>query len=663
MVREGILSIILMITLIIFSIHLYGNESINHDELMLKGMPEAPSNEIQDGLEEISNQQVVSFYANQEEYERAIQHLQQWKIERYPNLLAIKLTPKEQLTQEDQQYLYNIQSTRVYDQSFQLHSLPKEGEITVNSILSQVDQLQLNALDQDNFHGAGVRIGIIDTGVDFSVPILSHLNYTQRDFNLEHPPATDWHGTQVASALAGWDPSTNTRYGAATESYIVSAGMGGIGNSIDGDFLGAFEYLIEEEVDIINTSFSGEPEIWSKIVERLFELNITLVGSMGNSGTEGEGNNPFSGQGPGTHRYAIAVGGITETMDLFDQTSEGPTHNQISKPDFVAQGKDVHVAKYGSTSIITNSGTSFASPLFAGGLASLISALKHHNIDYSPGSLKSQLIDHAQKPPTLTHEYTIGNGMANFSATYEDYVSNGSSSINITPNSAIPYGFQAEHLRGAKQPLKAWMMTAVDPSSLQMEFEGNISILLRKNGDITRQQQFIPVQIESDKTIPFGNYSGKITLYSLQTLRNDSLQVQISIKRDLVANVLFDLKYTDMDLNTLIEGTVNDYAIMNRMFGERTGSAIKFLWQQGYYIQESNEHLSSKILENVDILWLDDLLPVTVWDVPFVGYDPGVWNTTIQDTIVNFVKSGGSVFADFRGYVKNGDQYSYLSND
>ena len=583
----------------------------------------------------------ILFFDSDDDYLAAIRFN---PLVKYPYLRALKF-----------EGLPNINArsfaANLFERSFRLHDIDLDATIFANN---QTDKLNMGALDTQNFTGKGIKIGVIDTGVDFSHPLLSHLNYTRKDFN-EGNSISYGHGTEVVSCIAGFDMNNKDRYGVAISAHIVSATMGTLGNNqITGDWLGAFDFMIESNVTVINTSFSGEPEYWDPIIRRLHYLNITLVGSVGNDGQAGEGNDRFTAEGPGSHELAFGIGGIDTDYSLSDFTSEGPTHSQITKPDFVEQASVL--AAISSSNIGVRSGTSFASPLFAGAIAVLISGLNYYDIPYTPDGLKSQLMDHAELPVGLIDEYSVGHGLANFSATFLDIVNNGFDSIQVTPSN-VPYDFQVQHNRGCDQDIYARLFTSMQPEMIKINVTGNISIVLEQTGNITRQNQRLPLVISSTNSTLFGIYNGSLKFYSDDSNKTAELSIKVNVVRDCLGSILFDLKYTDFDWKRL-DPVINKWVIADRMFGFKTGSALKFLWENGFVIKENFDHLSTSSLVGIDILWLPDLLPVTIWDE---GVD--MWNATIESVINDFVAGGGSVFIDFMGYYTIGNDYSEFSTD
>lgn len=173
-------------------------------------------------------------------------------------------------------------------------------------------------LDQEGFRltGRGIKIGIIDTGIDYHHPDL-HENYRggfdtiemdedpMETLRKEGQPTS--HGTHVAGVIAG----NGKMRGVAPEAdlYIYRAlGAGGLGTSEQ--VLLAIEKAVEDRVDILNLSLGNDvngPD-WptSLALDKAVEKGIIAVTSSGNSGPE-----LWSVGSPGTSSKAISVGAST----------------------------------------------------------------------------------------------------------------------------------------------------------------------------------------------------------------------------------------------------------------------------------------------------------------------------------------------------------------
>ncbi|MFC3886416.1 S8 family serine peptidase [Bacillus songklensis] len=194
-----------------------------------------------------------------------------------------------------------------YYRLFADESIPFIGGERVRGVLDQKGR---------RLTGDGIKIGIIDTGIDYHHPDL-HNNYRggYDTIELDGDPMETLpkegiptsHGTHVAGVIAG----NGRMRGVAPEAdlYVYRAlGSGGLGTSEQ--VLLAIEKAVEDKVDILNLSLGNEvngPD-WptSLALDKAVEKGIIAVTSSGNSGPK-----LWSVGSPGTSSKSISVGAST----------------------------------------------------------------------------------------------------------------------------------------------------------------------------------------------------------------------------------------------------------------------------------------------------------------------------------------------------------------
>lgn len=169
--------------------------------------------------------------------------------------------------------------------------------------------------------GKGVKIGVIDTGIDYSHADLKSNFRGGRDVvdGDGDPMETKggfgqatMHGTHVSGIIA----ANGQMKGVAPEASIYAyraLGPGGAGTSEQ--IIAAIEQAIKDKVDIINlslgTNINGPDLPLSMALNKAVEQGITAVASSGNSGP-----NIWTVGTPGTASKAISVGASTPTMEI-----------------------------------------------------------------------------------------------------------------------------------------------------------------------------------------------------------------------------------------------------------------------------------------------------------------------------------------------------------
>ncbi|MHA2031921.1 MAG: S8 family peptidase, partial [Candidatus Kariarchaeaceae archaeon] len=267
-----------------------------------------------------------------------------------------------------------------------LHSLDLRSSATSSQDIeaSQIEPLSgligMSSLWDMGYNGTGVTAAIIDNGIDFSHPALWNKKIGEFDISADGTTPCKDHGTPVAGALAAapidnLNQSVGMGYG--VKLVDISVGCKGLG-VVSGDFLAGFDYILEnnETIDIVNTSFGGVAPAWDFILSKLESAGIIVVGSAGNDGPDYH-TTPTGG--PGNSLNAISVGLTDFNKQISALSARGPTHKMLYKPDLVAPGIDINTTNHFGTYGLY-SGTSFSSPIVAGGIATIISGLNVNGI-------------------------------------------------------------------------------------------------------------------------------------------------------------------------------------------------------------------------------------------------------------------------------------------
>ncbi|MGE7603866.1 S8 family serine peptidase [Peribacillus sp. NPDC097675] len=169
--------------------------------------------------------------------------------------------------------------------------------------------------------GKGVKVGIIDTGIDYTHPDLQHAYRGGKDLvdddadPMETKNQGDLdtiHGTHVAGIIA----ANGKLRGVAPEAEIYAYRALGPGGSGDTEqVLAAIESAIKDQVDVLNLSLGNDingPDLpISLALNKAVESGIVAVTSNGNSGPA-----VWTVGSPGTSEKAISVGASTPPMKI-----------------------------------------------------------------------------------------------------------------------------------------------------------------------------------------------------------------------------------------------------------------------------------------------------------------------------------------------------------
>jgi len=182
------------------------------------------------------------------------------------------------------------------------------------------------------FTGEGIKIAVIDTGINFGHPDFFNQEETSRflngyDFvdNDSVPQDTNGHGTQVAGII-GADGQLK---GIAPKVEIFSYRVSSDGESVPSDLIiKAINQAVEDEVDIINISL-GVNMTHNKIdraVNNAIERGVIVVAAAGNSGPD-----KSTIGSPASNPNAITVGATYNNRDssMVSTLQVGETQFQV----------------------------------------------------------------------------------------------------------------------------------------------------------------------------------------------------------------------------------------------------------------------------------------------------------------------------------------------
>ena len=203
--------------------------------------------------------------------------------------------------------------------------------------------------------GRGLRIGMIDTGVDASHPALRKADLHLQAFGDDKlDPAP--HGTAVASLLVGEDADFR---GGAIGASLYGAdvfGQSDTGGSAE-EIVAALSWMAAQDVRVINISLTGpQNRLLAAAVRRLAQQGRILVGAAGNDGPAAPVAFPAAYEG------MIAATAVDSEGRIYVAANRGP---QVR---FAALGVAVRAATMGK-GYASVSGTSFAAPQVALALA------------------------------------------------------------------------------------------------------------------------------------------------------------------------------------------------------------------------------------------------------------------------------------------------------
>lgn len=260
-------------------------------------------------------------------------------------------------------------------------------------------------------NGAGVKIAILDTGIDSTHPDLQGKIILEQCFTGEGKTTDGFgHGTHCASIAAGTGIASGYTYvGVAPAAVLLNGKVltdGGWG--YDSWIISGIEWAVEQGAQVLSMSFGGGSngdgtDPISMTVDWVTDQGAVCVVAAGNDGDWG-----IQTLGsPAVSRKAITVGATTKDDYIASFSSQGPTLDYRLKPDVCAPGVDIVAARASGTTMgdpindyyTRASGTSMATPHVAGAAALILQA----HPDWTPVMVKSALMGNAKVLPNEHH--------------------------------------------------------------------------------------------------------------------------------------------------------------------------------------------------------------------------------------------------------------------
>ncbi|KAI8074863.1 peptidase S8/S53 domain-containing protein [Gongronella butleri] len=242
--------------------------------------------------------------------------------------------------QDSQNFLANVNS---YKRVWPVRSVARP-KVTVNeatpnevvpSLFNYYDKIGVNRARQElNLTGANIKVGIIDTGVDYTHPALGGCfgpdcrvafgyDFVGDNYSGENAPTGDndprdtcnGHGTHVAGIVGANDVEKNFT-GVAPEAILGAYRIFGCnGSSADDVIMKAMEQAFEDGMDIINLSLGdvGWPESpASRLADELALRGMSVVAAAGNEGEKGI----YEVGAPSLGKHALSIASVDNSNVL-----------------------------------------------------------------------------------------------------------------------------------------------------------------------------------------------------------------------------------------------------------------------------------------------------------------------------------------------------------
>jgi len=283
-----------------------------------------------------------------------------------------------------------------------------EPDITVYAIDAELDNawgvkhIGAGIVHDGGNKGAGVKVAIIDSGIDYTHPDLDANYAGGYDFVNDDtvPMDDDGHGTHVAGTIAAEDNDAGV-VGVAPEASIYALKVLEGGTGLYSDVIAAIEWAVDNGIQVTNNSYgsSGDPGMMVKAAfDNAYAAGVLHVAAAGNSGNPpGFFDNVIY---PARWASVIAVAATDQSDSRPKWSSTGPD------VELAAPGVSVY-STYWDNTYATMSGTSMASPHVAGTAALVMIAYP----SWTNVQVRSQLRDTADDLGAAGPDNLYGYGL------------------------------------------------------------------------------------------------------------------------------------------------------------------------------------------------------------------------------------------------------------
>lgn len=335
-----------------------------------------------------------------------------------------------------------------------------------------LEQIGADAAFSKGYLGTGVRVGVIDSGVnrhsDLGERLLEGHNYIEGAPDENDTSDNFGHGTRVAGLIAG--AGENGCSGVAPEAVIVPLKItDGQAVKVSAVCRAIYGAIDDYGCDILNLSLgvTAEYEALKEAVDYAEEKNVLIVSAVGNSGSSALYYPAF---------YDTVVGvGAVDSEGLIYRNS-----NHNGSVFVTAPGVDVRsIAYHGGYT--TSSGTSFSVPQVTGAAAVLLGI----NSDLTPAELRTLLSDTASDRGSEGYDEYYGYGIINLADAVKE----------LTDGSFRTGGYDCSFLpeTGAAEAVRNNTDRTVSCTYIMAEYDGS--------GRCTGTAAF-QMTIEPGKTVP-----------------------------------------------------------------------------------------------------------------------------------------------------------------
>ena len=289
------------------------------------------------------------------------------------------ITPSPQLPGLPLDYLrgYRDAVNQLVDKILGISGVPGEvAEEAITGVLSELELtwgLQVTKVGASRFTGKGIRVAVLDTGLDLGHPDFAGRAIVSQSF-VANQTVQDGrgHGTHcVGTACGPQQPRQLPRYGIAYEAEIfVGKVLNNRGSGVDGDILAGINWAVTNNCPIVSMSLGAAVapgQTFSRVFEtaarRSLDGGTLIIAAAGNDSGRPMLIVPVAHPANCPSIMAVAALDVQLRLAAFSNAGLNPQGGQI---DIAGPGVNVRSSLPRPTSYGLKSGTSMAAPHVAG---------------------------------------------------------------------------------------------------------------------------------------------------------------------------------------------------------------------------------------------------------------------------------------------------------
>ncbi len=321
-------------------------------------------------------------------------------------------------------YSIKVPESNNYELTGRIDFLPNISNDTYSFYQTYLKQIGVTDI-WDNYSGAGVKVAIIDSGIDINSPDLKYslwINYSEKlnneidddgngytddyygynfiDNNADMSPKNN-HGTQVAGIISASRNNNLGIAGIAPNAKVMSLiACDKYGCPLE-SVKNAIKYAVDNGANIINLSLGGDGSLgydpsYDEVIKYAYDKNVLIVAAAGNGDTEGSGTrgqdmdkikaSPVCNEAD--INMILGVGAINEDNEPTIWTNYSIDYVDVSAPGIDILSTAVPLYTEDDSWYSFANGTSFSAPIIVG----ISALLKEKNPSWKNYELMSQII-------------------------------------------------------------------------------------------------------------------------------------------------------------------------------------------------------------------------------------------------------------------------------